>query len=152
MKSSIITALDIGSTNIRCIIAKTIPNDRFEILGIGESPSIGIEKGVVKDIQALSECVKKAITDAENAADVNADNIYTNITGEHIRIQLGDGRISIPTEIPNEPGEITMGHVEQVIADAKNSVKIQKGYEPQKSCMAFHMIISSILRTISTIL
>jgi len=132
MKSSIVTALDIGSTNIRCIIAKTIPNDRLEVLGIGASHSIGIEKGVVKDIQALSECITKAISEAETAADINAENIYTNITGEHIRIQLGDGRISIPTEIPNEPGEITMEHVEQVIADAKNSVKIQKGYERHK--------------------
>jgi len=132
MKNNIITALDIGSTMVRSIIAKTLANGRLEILGIGECPSEGIERGIVKDIQALSNQVKKSLEDAENAADTDATNIYANITGEHIRTQLGDGRIAIPTETPNEPGEISIDHVEQVINDAKNSVKIQKGFERHK--------------------
>ena len=132
MKSSIITALDIGSTMVRAIIAKTLANNRLEVLGIGECPSEGIERGIVKDIQALSNKIRQALEEAETAADTDAVNIYTNITGEHIRTQLGDGRISIPSETPNEPGEISIEHVEQVINDAKNSVKIQKGYERHK--------------------
>lgn len=132
MKSTIITALDIGSTTVRSIIAKTLANNRLEIMGIGECPSDGIERGIVKDIQALSNQVRKCLQEAEQAADTNATNIYANITGEHIRTQLGDGRIAIPTESPNEPGEIDIEHVEQVINDAKNSVKIQKGFERHK--------------------
>ncbi|HQQ68533.1 MAG TPA: cell division protein FtsA [Candidatus Cloacimonadota bacterium] len=132
MKSSIITALDIGSHMVRSVIARTVENDKLEVLGIGQCPSEGIEKAVVKDIQALAACVRKSLEAAEKAADCDAENIYANVTGEHIRTQLGDGRISIPTEIPNEPGEIALEHVEQVINDAKNSVKIQKGYERHK--------------------
>ncbi len=132
MKSTIITALDIGSTMIRAIIARSIAQNKLEILGVGDHPSEGIERGVVKDIQALSGCIKKAIEAAEKAADTEAENIYANITGEHIRTHLGDGRISIPNDTPNEPGEIALEHVEQVINDAKNSVKIQKGYERHK--------------------
>ena len=129
MKHSILTALDIGSSFIRVIIAKEVGGNRLEILGIGEAESDGIERGIVKDIQALSACVAKAIGDAEKAANAPAQNIHANITGEHVRTHFGDGRISIPTETPNEPGEITLDHVEQVINDAKNSVKIQKGFE-----------------------
>ena len=129
MKQSIITALDIGSSNVRCIIANEVGDGRLEISGIGEYPSEGIEGGIVKDIQALSGCVGKAISTAEKEGKTSAHNIYCNITGEHIRTQIGDGRISIPSETPNEPGEITQEHIEQVINDAKNSVKIQKGLE-----------------------
>jgi len=129
MKNALITALDIGSAFVRCIIAKEVGGGRLEIMGVGECPSEGIERGIVKDIQALSGCVAKAINEAEKAANTPAQNIFCNITGEHIRTHLGDGRISIPTETPNEPGEITLEHVEQVINDAKNSVKIQKGFE-----------------------
>ncbi|MDD3524135.1 MAG: cell division protein FtsA [Candidatus Cloacimonadaceae bacterium] len=132
MKNNIITALDIGSTMVRSVIAKTLANGRLEIMGIGECPSEGIERGIVKDIQALSNQVRISLEQAETAADTDAVNIYANITGEHIRTQLGDGRIAIPTEIPNEPGEISIEHVEQVINDAKNSVKIQKGFERHK--------------------
>jgi len=129
MKTAIITALDIGSSFVRCIIAKEVGGGRLEILGIGECESEGIEKGIVKDIQALSGCVAKAVGEAEKASGIPAQNLFCNITGEHIRTHIGDGRISIPTETPNEPGEITLEHMEQVINDAKNSVKIQKGFE-----------------------
>jgi cell division protein FtsA len=129
MSHNIITALDIGSSFVRAIIAKEVGGGRLEILGIGEATSEGIERGIVKDIQALSVTVAKALNDAEKAANTQAKNIHANITGEHIKTHIGDGRISIPTETPNEPGEITLHHVEQVINDAKNSVKIQKGFE-----------------------
>ncbi|MDD4147937.1 MAG: cell division protein FtsA [Candidatus Cloacimonetes bacterium] len=132
MKHTIITALDIGSTMVRTIIAKTLANNRLEVLGIGQCPSAGIQRGIVKDIQALSDQIAKCIEEAEKAADTDAINIYANITGDHIRTQLGDGRISIPSDTPNEPGEISLEHVEQVIDDAKNSVKIQKGFERHK--------------------
>jgi cell division protein FtsA len=132
MKQGTITALDIGSSFVRAIIANCGKDDRLEIIGIGETPSEGLEKGIVKDIQAVSSCVKKALSAAETEAGVRAMNIFTNITGEHIRTHLGDGRISVPSLGPNDPGEINAEHVEQVINDAKNSVKIQKGFERSK--------------------
>lgn len=132
MSKTIITALDIGSTTVRCIIAAVEPKQKLSVLGTGICPAEGIEKGLVKNIQALSNSVAKALSMAENAADTKAENIYANVTGEQLRTQLGDGRISIPTEIPHEPGEIGKEHVDQVIADAKNSVKIQKGFERHK--------------------
>lgn len=132
MSKTIITALDIGSTTVRSIIAALEPKNKLSVLGTGVCPSEGIEKGVVKDIQALSAAIAKSLNMAENAADTKAQNIYANITGEQLRTQIGDGRISIPTEIPHEPGEIGQEHVDQVIADAKNSVKIQKGFERHK--------------------
>ena len=129
MKENIITALDIGSSTIRSLLVKCKSQDHMEILGISELPSSGIEKGIVKDIQAVSDCVRKALEEVETVAGTNAVNIFANITGEHIKTHVGDGRISIPTASPNEPGEIDQAHVDQVINDAKNSVKIQKGFE-----------------------
>lgn len=132
MKQGIITALDIGSAYTRAVIARGGKDQRLEILGISEVPSEGIEKGIVKDIQAVSGCIRKALEEAENAAGCKAVNIFANITGEHIRTHIADGRISIPTNSPNEPGEISEEHVEQVINDAKNGLKIQKGFERSK--------------------
>ncbi len=132
MKHGIITALDIGSSFVRSIIAKVGADKRLEILGIGEAESRGIEKGIVTDIQALADTIKTSLTEAETVAGCDAVNIFVNVTGEHIKTHLGDGRISIPTLGPNEPGEISSEHVDQVINDAKNSIKIQKGFERSK--------------------
>ncbi len=130
--SNLITALDIGSSNVRCLIASQTKDGRFEILGISEVPSQGIEKGIVKDIEAVSECVRKALEEVENISGLDAVNIFANISGEHIKTSIGDGRISIPTASPNEPGEIGQEHVDQAINDAKNGIKIQKGFERSK--------------------
>jgi cell division protein FtsA len=59
MKNNMITALDIGSSFVRVLIAKTAKDNSLEVLGSSEVPSSGIEKGIVKDIEAVSECVKK---------------------------------------------------------------------------------------------
>ncbi|MCB5247672.1 MAG: cell division protein FtsA [Candidatus Cloacimonetes bacterium] len=137
MRHNLITALDIGSANIRCIIASAKSPGHLDLLGIAETPSAGIEKGIVKDIQAVAECVKKALQEVQATSGLKPANIFANVTGDHIRTQVGDGRISIPASSPNEPGEIAQEHVDQVIADARNGVKIQKGFE---RCQILHGI------------
>jgi cell division protein FtsA len=132
MKHNLITALDIGSSNIRSIMAKCKPDGQIEVLAVSQTPSIGIEKGIVKDIEAVSECISKVLKDIEHTSGHRVSNIYANITGEHIKTHIGDGRISIPVINQNEPGEITQEHIDQVITDAKNSLKIQKGFERAK--------------------
>jgi cell division protein FtsA len=129
MKASIITALDIGSSFVRVLIAQSNSEGRVEIKGIGEVTSEGMDKGLVKDIQAVSECIKAAMQQAETLAGCKAENIYINITGEHIRSHSVMGRISISGPLSNTPSEINEEHITQVVNDAKNSVKVQKGFE-----------------------
>jgi len=140
MRSNIITALDIGSQNIRVIIAQQHKDNRLEIKGISQVPSQGIERGIVRDISLASECIRKALEEAETVADIKAQNIFTNISGDHVRTAIADGRISIPSISSNEPGEITGEHLEQVIEESKNIVKIQKGVE---RCRILHSIPQS---------
>ncbi len=130
MKHSIITALDVGSSFIRAIIAQVGSDGRMEIKGVGETQSKGIEAGIVKDIQALSQAIQIALEEAEKSADTKATNIFANITGKNIVTNYGDGRISIPKSETNEPGEISQEHLDQVISDAKNkSNSILKGFD-----------------------
>ncbi|HOV16578.1 MAG TPA: cell division protein FtsA [Candidatus Cloacimonadota bacterium] len=129
MRANIITALDIGSSFVRVLIAQINSDGSLEIKGMSEVPSEGMDKGLVKDIQAVSVCVKSALQNAEEASGFKAENIYLNITGEHIRSQSVMGRISISGSLSNSPSEITEEHITQVINDAKNSIKIQKGFE-----------------------
>lgn len=129
MKANTITALDIGSSFVRVLIAQINSEGRVEIKGIGEVPSEGMDKGLVKDIQAVSGCIKAAMQQAEDLAGCKAENIYINITGEHIRSHSVMGRISISGPLSNTPSEINEDHITQVVNDAKNSVKVQKGFE-----------------------
>ncbi len=129
MKQTIITALDIGTTKICAIIAVFNEDNKLEIKGIGTTDSNGLEKGIVKDINATAESIKKALKQAEEASELPAENIYAGIAGEHIKSKNAIGRISVTGANGNEPGEITQTHIDQVINDAKNSIKIMPGNE-----------------------
>ena len=123
----IITAIDIGTTKICAIIASTTPENTLEVKGIGTSKSEGLSNGIVIDITKASESISKAIEEAEIMAEQTAKNIFVGIAGEHVKSQNTLGRISLTSA--NTPCEITQEHIENVINNAKNNIKIQQGNE-----------------------
>jgi len=122
-----ITAIDIGTTKICVIIAKVKEDLNLEVKGISVGPSIGLVNGVVVDMMKASKSIKDAIEEAEQMADIPAKNLYVGIAGDHIKSQNTLGRISLTTG--SEPCEIDQNHVENVITNSKNNVKIQQGNE-----------------------
>ena len=68
MSEKIITAIDLGSSKICVIIASLQEKEKLEIKGVGEVESKGIENGLVKDLQATAESIKKAVQIAEEQA------------------------------------------------------------------------------------
>jgi cell division protein FtsA len=123
----IITAIDIGTTKICVIIAQLNEDNKLEVKGIGASKSVGLVNGVVVDIMKASSSIHNAIKEAEAMADVKARNVFVGIAGHHIKSQNTLGRISLTSG--SEPMEINQQHIEDVITNSKNNVKIQQGNE-----------------------
>ncbi len=123
----VITAIDIGTTKICVIIAQINEDDKLEVKGIGTSKSIGMVNGIVVDIMKASKSMSDAIKEAEEMAAFKAKNIYVGIAGEHIKSQNTIGRISLTSG--THPCDIDQQHVENVISNSKNNVKIQQGNE-----------------------
>jgi len=122
-----ITAVDIGTTKICVIIAKVGEDNKMEVKGISVGPSDGLVNGIVVDMMKASKSIKEAISEAEEMAEMQAKNIFVGIAGDHIKSQNTLGRISLTTG--SEPCEINQDHVENVITNSKNNVKIQQGNE-----------------------
>ncbi|HHE39246.1 MAG TPA: cell division protein FtsA [Candidatus Cloacimonetes bacterium] len=123
----IITAIDIGTTKICVIIAVLDEEKKLEIKGIGTGKSEGLVNGIVIDISKASKSISDAIYEAELMSETKAKNIYVGIAGEHMKSQNTLGRISLTTG--SEPCEITQEHVDNVITNSKNNIKIQQGNE-----------------------
>ncbi len=122
-----VTAIDIGTTKICVIISEFIEEGKLEVKGIAIGPSSGLVNGHVVDMLRASKTIKETIADAEEKAGCKARNIYVGIAGDHIKSQNTLGRISLTTG--SEPCEITQEHVDNVITNSKNNVKIQQGNE-----------------------
>lgn len=111
-KDNIIVGLDIGTTKICAIVAEQT-TDGIEIIGIGTSPSKGLRKGVVVNIESTVESIKKAVEEAELMAGCEVNRVYCGIAGGHIRAFNSHGVIAVKNR------EITASDVERVIEAAQ---------------------------------
>jgi cell division protein FtsA len=90
-----IVGLDIGTSNVVCIIAETREGGPPAIVGIGTSPSRGLHKGVVVNLEACVEALKAAVEEAELMAGVTVERAHVGIAGGHIRSANSRGVVAI---------------------------------------------------------
>ncbi len=83
-KDNLVVGLDIGTTKI-CAIVGQVVEDGVDIIGIGTSPSKGLRKGVVINIESTVESIRRAVDEAEAIAGGPITSVYTGIAGGHIR-------------------------------------------------------------------
>ena len=81
---NLIVGLDIGTTKT-CAIVGEVTDDGINIVGIGSSPSRGLRKGVVVNIENTVESVRKAVEEAELMAGCEITGVYAGIAGHHIK-------------------------------------------------------------------
>ncbi|MBN2092379.1 cell division protein FtsA [candidate division KSB1 bacterium] len=114
--SGIVAALDIGTTKIGVIIAEAYEDDpNPKIIGVGNSPSHGLKKGVVVNIEKTVQSINEAVEQAENMAGVEIDSVVVGIAGDHIRSINGRGVVAVS----GPDNEITENDIRRVIDAAK---------------------------------
>lgn len=96
-RSNIITGLDIGTSNIRVVVAsfKKGSDEKPKIIGTGEAPSSGMRKGMVVDIDEIIGSIKKAIEQAELSSGVSIQHVYVSIGGGHINVKENEGVVVV---------------------------------------------------------
>lgn len=119
-KERVLASLDIGSAKIRTVVAvvdgskeQDVPN----IIGVGLSPSLGMRKGHVIDVEELIHNIISSLEDAERMAGVPINHVYVGMSGSHIEAFDSRGVIAI------SGAEITMEDVGRVL-DAAQAVSI----------------------------
>jgi cell division protein FtsA len=111
-QEGLIVGLDIGTTKICAIVAEQ-DGDRIDIVGIGTHPSRGLRKGVVIDIDATVDSIRKAVDEAELMAGCEINSVYAGIAGGHIEARNEIGMVAIKDR------EVKPGDVKRVIEQAQ---------------------------------
>ena len=126
-KKEFIVGLDIGTTKVCCIVgeyhhATSQQPSSIDIIGFGQSPSNGLRKGVVINIDSTVEAIKKAVKEAENMAGIKINSAYVGIAGTHIKSFNSSGVVAVKDK------EITQQDVQRVI-DAAKAIMIPQDRE-----------------------
>jgi cell division protein FtsA len=102
----IFVGLEIGTTKISVIVAEARADDQISILGVGETPSRGVRKGEIVDMETVTECVREAILDAEDKTNVEIGNVWVAITGSHLASFNNRGSLVLSEERQIEPEDL----------------------------------------------
>ena len=107
--------LDVGTTKICAVIAAPRAGGRLEVVGVGASPSRGLRRGVVVNIESTVEAIRQAVSDAELQAGVEVGGVYAGIAGGHIRGVNSRGVVAVS----GKEREVNAADVERVVEAAR---------------------------------
>ena len=109
----LLVGLDIGTSKVVAVVAELRPDGAYEVIGMGQTESKGLKKGVVVNIEATVQSIQKALEEAELMADCKIGEVFTGIAGSHIRSFNSSGMVAIKDK------EVTEADVARVIETAK---------------------------------
>ena len=112
--SDIIVGLDIGTSNVRVVIAELNELGKLQVIGVGKSLSTGLRSGLVVNIDATMKAIEKAVEDAEMMAGCEVKSVFISLGGSQIESQNSKGFVAVAQKA-KDSREITEDDIARVI-------------------------------------
>ena len=120
-----LVGLDIGSSYVRVVVGKIDEESKVpSIIGVSETPSSGIRKGVIIDIDEAVSTISQALEKVERMTGIAVTEATVAIGGAHITSIESYGVIAVS----RADGEITENDIIRVI-DASQAISIPANRE-----------------------
>jgi cell division protein FtsA len=100
-----VAAIDLGTTKIVTLIGTKNPNGKFQIVSQSKTPSTGIKRGVVLNIEETVASIQRTVEEVQAQSGIILSDVFVGIAGQHIRSIKNRGYInrdSIESEITAE--------------------------------------------------
>jgi cell division protein FtsA len=123
-KERYLVGLDVGTSKTTAIVGETLDDGALSVVGMGVAESHGIRRGVVVNVDAAVESIKKAIDEAELMAGVEIDSVHLGLSGPHMKGFNSRGVVAVA----GKNREITREDVRRAI-DAAKAVALPPGRE-----------------------
>ncbi|MBN8957078.1 MAG: cell division protein FtsA [Rhizobiales bacterium] len=97
-RAALVSAIDIGSSKIACLIARLKPrpsqdvlprrSHSIEIIGIGHTRATGIKGGTVTNLQEAEAAIRNAVASAERMAHVQLESVAVGLSAGRLMSEL----------------------------------------------------------------
>lgn len=116
--SELIVGLDLGTTKTSVIVGRKNEYGKLDILGIGNTSSYGLSRGVVTNIDRTVEAITQSVEEASKRSDVEIESVNVGISGNHLKsIQTQGVKVR-----NNNDKEITQEDVDFLIDQARKTI------------------------------
>jgi cell division protein FtsA len=119
-----IVGLDIGTSKVAAIVGESREHGNLDIIGVGCADSRGIRRGVVVNLEAAVESIKKALEEAELTAGIEIEAVHLGVSGAHMNGVNSRGVVAVA----GKNREISREDVRRAI-DAAKAVTLPQGRE-----------------------
>jgi cell division protein FtsA len=120
MSETILAGIDIGSSKIATIVGITSSESpEIRIIGFNISPSRGVKKGLIVDIEQVTSAVEESVEKAERMAGHKINQAFVSVGGPHIASLNSHGIVAVSSA----NGEIVSEDVARVI-DAARAISL----------------------------
>ncbi|MDX2432017.1 MAG: cell division protein FtsA [Bacteroides sp.] len=120
----IVAAVDIGTTKIVSLVGRLNDQGKLEILGISQTASKGVKRGVVLNIEETVQAIHTTSSEAMKQSDIKFKEVFVGIAGQHIKSVRNRGYINRDSY----EDEITRDDLQNLIDDM-NKIPVDVGEE-----------------------
>jgi cell division protein FtsA len=119
-----VVGLDIGTSKVCTVVGELVDEGGVDVIGLGVAESKGLKRGVVVNLEAAVESIKKSIEEAELMAGVEIGTVHLGLSGPHIKGFNSRGVVAVA----GKNREVTRDDVRRAI-EAARAVSLPAGRE-----------------------
>jgi cell division protein FtsA len=114
-KRNYLVGIDVGTAEVRVGLGEPRPDGTVNIIGLGISPSDGVRKGVIVDLDKTVDAIATAVEEAERMAGLKIDSAFVGLKGLNIELISNRGVVAVS----GEDREIREEDIERVMQAAR---------------------------------
>ena len=90
-----VTGLDVGTENVRAVIATVSKDGNIAVVGYNEGKSAGMRKGIPANLTGPAEAIDRMLGDAERMGGYDVRSAYVSINGSTVISTHTEGMIAV---------------------------------------------------------
>ena len=108
--SDLIAVIDVGTTKVCTVVARKSKSGFPELISFSDVPCSGVKRGNVVDATAISDAIRKTVSEIRSNVGIDVRSAYVGITGSHISYE---NRVDYFPDIGRQ-GVVTLDEVAQI--------------------------------------
>lgn len=113
-----VTGLDVGTENVRAVIATVSKDGEVSIVGYNEGKSSGMRKGIPANLNGPAEAIDRMLGDAERMGGYDVRDAFVSINGSTVISTHTEGMIAVGAA-EHEINEEDLARVEDVAVSGR---------------------------------
>ncbi|MCU0256464.1 MAG: cell division protein FtsA [Vicinamibacterales bacterium] len=119
-----LVGLDVGTSKVTAVVGEVADGGGLDIIGVGLGEARGIRRGLVVNLEAAVDSIKRALDEAELTAGIEIDSVHLALSGAHVKGFNSRGVVAVA----GKNREISRDDVRRAV-DAAKAVALPSGRE-----------------------